>query len=34
LYYADSQPVQPAALGNNSELALELWRRSEEWVKI
>jgi NAD(P)-dependent dehydrogenase (short-subunit alcohol dehydrogenase family) len=34
LYYADAKPVQPAALGNNSELALELWRRSEEWVKI
>jgi len=26
--------MQPASLGNNSELAIELWRRSEEWVKI
>ena len=32
LYYADSKPMQPAALGRNSELAAELWRRSEEWV--
>jgi len=34
LYYADSKSMQPASLGNNSELAIELWRRSEEWVKI
>jgi NAD(P)-dependent dehydrogenase (short-subunit alcohol dehydrogenase family) len=33
LYYADSKPIQPAALGQNSELAAELWRRSEAWVK-
>jgi NAD(P)-dependent dehydrogenase (short-subunit alcohol dehydrogenase family) len=32
LYYADSKPMQPAALGRNSELASELWLRSEEWV--
>ena len=32
LYYADSKPMQPAAPGRNSELAAELWRRSEEWV--
>jgi NAD(P)-dependent dehydrogenase (short-subunit alcohol dehydrogenase family) len=32
LYYADSKPIQPAALGRNSELAAELWRRSEVWV--
>ena len=32
LYYSDSKPLQPAALGRNSELAAELWRRSEEWV--
>ena len=32
LYYADSQPMQPAALGQNSDLAGELWRRSEAWV--
>jgi NAD(P)-dependent dehydrogenase (short-subunit alcohol dehydrogenase family) len=33
LYYADSKPMQPAALGQNSELAAELWRRSEVWIK-
>jgi retinol dehydrogenase-12 len=33
LYYADSKPQQPAALGQNSELAAELWSRSEVWVK-
>jgi NAD(P)-dependent dehydrogenase (short-subunit alcohol dehydrogenase family) len=32
LYYADSKPMQPAALGQDSELAAELWRRSEVWV--
>lgn len=32
LYYSDSQPKQPAALGQNSELAAELWKRSEVWV--
>ena len=32
LYYSDSQPKQPAALGQNSELAAELWKRSEAWV--
>ena len=32
LYYADSKTMQPAAPGRNSELAAELWRRSEEWV--
>jgi NAD(P)-dependent dehydrogenase (short-subunit alcohol dehydrogenase family) len=32
LYYADSKPIQPAALGQNFELAAELWRRSEVWV--
>ena len=32
LYYADSKPIQPAALGRNSELAAALWRHSEEWV--
>jgi len=34
LYYADSQPKQPAALGQNSELAKELWKRSEAWVNL
>ena len=33
LYYAESKPMQPAALGQNSELAAELWRRSEVWIK-
>jgi hypothetical protein len=33
LHYADSKPIQPATLGKNSELATELWRRSEEWVR-
>jgi len=32
LYYADSKPKQPSALGQNSELAAELWERSEKWV--
>lgn len=32
LYYADSKPMQPAGLGQDSELASELWERSEEWV--
>ena len=32
LYYADSKPMQPAGLGQDSELAAELWERSEEWV--
>ena len=32
LYYADSKPMQPAALGRNSELATALWERSEVWV--
>jgi retinol dehydrogenase-12 len=32
LYYADSKPLQPSGLGANSDLALELWRRSEAWV--
>ena len=32
LYYADSKPREPAALGRDSELAAELWRRSEAWV--
>lgn len=32
LYYADSKPIQPAALGRNSELATALWERSEVWV--
>ena len=32
LYYADSKPMQPAALGRNSELATTLWERSEVWV--
>jgi NAD(P)-dependent dehydrogenase (short-subunit alcohol dehydrogenase family) len=34
LYYSDSQPKQPAALGQNSELAKELWKRSEAWVNL
>jgi len=34
LYYADSQPKQPAALGQNSELAAALWKRSEAWVNL
>ena len=33
LYYADSQPVQPATLGQNLKLAAELWRRSEDWIQ-
>jgi NAD(P)-dependent dehydrogenase (short-subunit alcohol dehydrogenase family) len=33
LYYADSQPVQPASLGQNLKLAAELWRRSEVWIQ-
>jgi len=32
LYYVDSKQMQPAELGRNSELAAELWRRSEIWV--
>jgi len=32
LYYADSKPMQPAGLGQDSELAYELWERSEEWI--
>ena len=32
LYYADSKPMQPAGLGQDSELASELWERSEEWI--
>jgi NAD(P)-dependent dehydrogenase (short-subunit alcohol dehydrogenase family) len=32
LYYADSKPMQPAGLGQDSELATELWERSEEWI--
>jgi len=32
LYYADSKPMQPEGLGQDSELASELWERSEEWV--
>ena len=32
LYYTDSKPMQPAGLGQDSELASELWERSEEWV--
>jgi retinol dehydrogenase-12 len=32
LYYADSKPREPAALGKDTELAAELWRRSEAWV--
>lgn len=32
LYYTDSKPIQPAGLGQDSELASELWERSEEWV--
>ncbi len=33
LYYADSQPMQPAPLGQNLKLATELWRRSEVWIQ-
>jgi retinol dehydrogenase-12 len=32
LYYADSKLMQPAGLGQDLELAAELWERSEEWV--
>ena len=32
LYYVDSKLMQPAGLGQDSELAAELWERSEEWV--
>jgi retinol dehydrogenase-12 len=32
LYYADSQPTQPSAIGQDSELATNLWERSEVWV--
>lgn len=32
LYYADSQPTQPALIGQDSELATNLWERSEVWV--
>jgi NAD(P)-dependent dehydrogenase (short-subunit alcohol dehydrogenase family) len=32
LYYADSQPTQASALGQDSELATNLWERSEVWV--
>jgi retinol dehydrogenase-12 len=32
LYYADSKPREPAALGKDTELAAELWKRSEAWV--
>jgi len=32
LYYADSKPIPPSALGLNSELATALWKRSEVWV--
>jgi retinol dehydrogenase-12 len=32
LYYADCRPVPPAALGQDAQLARELWQRSERWV--
>lgn len=32
LYYADSKPREPTALGHNSALAAELWTHSEAWV--
>lgn len=32
LYYADSRPVQPAPLGQDADLARELWQRSQAWV--
>jgi hypothetical protein len=32
LFYADSKPMQPAGLGQDSELSAELWERSEEWI--
>ena len=32
LYYAESKPTRTAAMGQNSELAAILWKRSEAWV--
>jgi retinol dehydrogenase-12 len=32
LYYSDSKPKQPSALGQRADLAAELWQRSEAWV--
>jgi NAD(P)-dependent dehydrogenase (short-subunit alcohol dehydrogenase family) len=32
LYYADSQAIAPALLGQDAELARALWERSEAWV--
>jgi len=32
LYYADSQAIAPAPLGQDAELARALWERSEAWV--
>ena len=32
LYYSESQPMQPAVLGQNTELSAQLWKRSEVWV--
>lgn len=33
LYYSDSRPTPPSSAGQSTELAAELWRRSEAWVR-
>jgi NAD(P)-dependent dehydrogenase (short-subunit alcohol dehydrogenase family) len=32
LYYNQSRPIAPSAMGSNPVLAAELWRRSEGWL--
>ena len=32
LYYANCKPVRPSALGQDADLARELWERSEVWM--
>jgi len=34
LYYSNSTPAQPALLGQNAELASQLWARSTQWAGL
>ena len=34
LYYANSRPTQPALLGQNAELASQLWEHSIQWTGL
>ncbi len=33
LYYSDSRPIAPSAMGRDAHLARELWERSAAWVR-